>query len=334
MKKIMYLLILGMIFLFTGCVSNPSTTTTTTGETTTTTTAGGTTTTTTTAGGTTTTTSAGGMTTTTTATTSTTTTTVSGGALDYSISKPTTVQRLIFIHHSVGENWLTSGNGNLGTALNANNYYVNETYYDWDAVTSPEDNLGDNTDTSDWPLWFNNTKMPYVYTATNHQAYTNTISDPGGENTIIMFKSCYPNSEVDSSIDDEKAIYNSLLTYFAAHTNKLFVLITPPGEEDVESYAKTKELCDWLVSPTGWLSGCTNNNVAVYDFYCVLSETDSHHRVSGGTIERVYGPGYDGHTPYWDVAEGHPNTAGSQKATTEFLPMLNYFYNRWKGITN
>lgn len=270
--------------------------------------------------------------TTTTTSSGATTTTISGGALDYSISKPATRQKLCFIHHSVGGYWLTTGNGNLGTALNSNNYYVNETDYGWDAVTSPEDNLGDSTDTIHWLLWFNNTKMPYVYNNTFNSAYTNTISDPGGENDIIVFKSCYPNSEVEDSIDDEKAIYNSLKTYFAAHTDKLFVLITPPPEIDVESYVNTKALCDWLVSPTGWLSGYAANNVAVYDFYCVLSETDSHHRVSGGAVQRTYAAGYDGTSPYHDGGDDHPNSTGLQKATTEFLPMLNYFYNRWQGI--
>ena len=294
MKKIIYLLVLGMIFLFIGCGGSSDVTTTTT--------TGGTT-----------------------------TTTVSGGALGYSTAKPATVQRLIFIHHSCGENWLANGDGGLGTALNSNNYYVNETYYGWSAEV--DDNLGDSTDTSDWPTWFSSTKMPYVYSATYHQAYTNTISDPGGENTIIMFKSCYPNSEVGSSIDDEKAIYNSLKTYFAAHTDKLFVLITPPGEEDVSSYTLTKELCDWLVSSTGWLSGYAHNNVVVYDFYCVLSETDSHHRIWSSAVQHAYASGYDGHSPYHD-SDDHPNSTGNQKATTEFLSMLNYFYNRWKGITN
>jgi len=124
---------------------------------------------------------------------------------------PATPVKLVFIHHSCGDNWLENGNGNLGTALNSNNYYVTETNYGWDA--EPGDNLGSSTDTSDWPLWFNGTKMPYVYANNFHYAYTNTITDPGGENEIIMFKSCYPNSEVGESIDDEKAIYNNLLSY-------------------------------------------------------------------------------------------------------------------------
>jgi parallel beta-helix repeat protein len=248
----------------------------------------------------------------------------------YSSEPPVNTTRIVFIHHSCGSNWLATGNGNLGANLNANNYYVSDTNYGWDA--QPNDNLGDHTDTGDWDLWFNDVKMPYVYNTTSHSAYTtNTMPNPGGENEIIMFKSCYPLSEVGSSINDEKAIYNDLKPYFAAHQDKLFVLITPPGETTVSSYLLTRELCQWLVNKeTGWLSDYPGNNVFVFDFYCVLSETDSHHRVVDGVVEYVYAASYDGISPYHN-GDDHPNAAGNQKATAEFLPLLNRAYNQWKS---
>ncbi|MDY6796218.1 MAG: SdiA-regulated domain-containing protein [Actinomycetota bacterium] len=244
-------------------------------------------------------------------------------------SPPSVTARLVIIHHSCGSNWLANGNGNLGTKLNGSNYYVTETDYGWDA--EPGDNLGNDTDTTDWPYWFNDTKMPYVYSNSYHSAYTNTIADPGGENEIIVFKSCYPCSEVGSSIDDEKAIYNSLLPYYSAHTDKLFILVTPPGETDVSSYLNTKELNDWLLDEDdGWLAGYGSNNVKVFDFYCVLSETDSHHRLLSGNIKHVFGASYDGTSPYHD-GDNHPNAEGNQKATSEFLLLLNTYYHQWKG---
>ena len=57
--------------------------------------------------------------------------------------------KLIFIHHSVGENWLTDGNGNLGQTLNANNYFVSDTNYGWGP-----DSIGDATDYPNWLDWF------------------------------------------------------------------------------------------------------------------------------------------------------------------------------------
>lgn len=248
---------------------------------------------------------------------------------DYGNRRKADPIKIMFIHHSCGQNWLTTGNGNLGTALNKYNYYATESNYGWDA--EPGDNLGYSTDTPDWSQWFNETKMPYVYANNFMGTYSNTIADPQTENTIIMFKSCYPLSEVGTSIDDEKAIYNSLLSYFATHTNKLFILITPPGTISVTSYALTKQLCDWLVDEqNGWLKDYPYNNVGVFDFYGVLSETNSHHRVIENRIEHVYAYNYDGVSPYHS-GDNHPTSAGNQKATEEYLPLLNYYYNRWQG---
>nr|WP_280904423.1 right-handed parallel beta-helix repeat-containing protein [Methanobacterium petrolearium] len=246
-----------------------------------------------------------------------------------SLQSPSSTVKLTFIHHSCGSNWLADGNGNLGTALNANNYYVTDTNYGWDA--EPDDNLGDHTNTDDWYLWFNDVKMPYVYSNNAETVYTNTITNPDGENEIIMFKSCYPLSEVGSSIDDEKTTYNNLKTYFTAHPDKMFILITPPGEETVSSYQLTRELCDWLVdAQNGWLSDYSGKNVYVFDLYCVLSEVNSHHRCNNGQIEHVYASDYDGVSPYHN-GDDHPNSTGNQKATEEFITFLDYAYTQWKS---
>ncbi|HOO71584.1 MAG TPA: hypothetical protein PK926_07470 [Spirochaetota bacterium] len=249
---------------------------------------------------------------------------------DFSMSRdnqPATPVKLCFIHHSCGSNWLKSNDGRLGIILNRNNYYVTESYYGWSA--EPGDNLGNRTDTRNWPLWFNNTKMPYVYKNNSHYSYENTIADPGSENSIIMFKSCYPCSEVGDSIDDEKKIYNELLAYFAKHTDKLFILVTPPGETRVSSWKLTKELCQWLASKNGWLKNYPHKNVGVFDFYCVLSEKGSHHRVKDGSVEYVYAPNYDGVSPYHNN-DDHPNSEGNRKAAEEFITILNMYYNNWK----
>lgn len=241
---------------------------------------------------------------------------------------PSKTVKLLFIHHSCGENWLSNGNGNLGAALNKNHYYVTDTYYGWSA--QPGDSLGDRTDTVNWPEWFTAAKMPYVYGNNQHYSYTNTISNPGGENDIIMFKSCYPNSEVGDSISDEKAIYNQIKNYFAAHPKKLFVLITPPGTQHVSSYRLTQSLCNWLVSKDGWLKGYTGKNIMVFDLYGVLSEANSHHRYHNGVIQHVYASNYDGISPYHS-GDDHPNAMGNQKATNEFISLLNIAYHVWKG---
>jgi hypothetical protein len=44
-------------------------------------------------------------------------------------SMPVQTVKLIFIHHSTGQNWLENGNGDLGLALSQNNYFVSDTNY-------------------------------------------------------------------------------------------------------------------------------------------------------------------------------------------------------------
>jgi hypothetical protein len=253
-----------------------------------------------------------------------------GGGTVLNTTHPASTVKICFIHHSTGSDWIATGDGNLGSALNANNYYVTECDYGWDAETN--DNLGDHTDTEDWPSWFNNTKMPYVYNNNSHFDYTNTIANPGGENEIIMFKSCYPNSEVGNSINDEKAVYNSLLTYFANHLDKMFVLVIPPPEITIDSAALTRELSNWLVDrKNGWLSAYPHKNVYAFNYYTILTHPDSHHHVnSSGYEENVVVNGAN-ELYYYSGSDSHPTAPGHQKATGELLPLLNGWYHLWKG---
>jgi hypothetical protein len=261
-------------------------------------------------------------------------------------ANPAAVVKLMFIHHSTGSLWIESGYGNLGTALNAANFYTTESDYGWLApmTTACFDNyaptptpgvtpsIGDHTDTGDWPCWFNDTTMPSVYTNTHHEDYpTNTMSDPGGENEVIMFKSCFPNSEVGDDITDEQAIYNSLLPYFAAHTDKLFILVIPPPMQVISNPAKTRELSNWLADrKNGWLSTYTAGNVFAFDYYNVLTHPDNHHYVYGGYEYHIVANAHN--TLYYPTGDDHPSAAGQQKATNEFVPLLKAWWHEWKGI--
>ena len=225
---------------------------------------------------------------------------------------------LIFIHHSVGENWLNDG---LAEMLNANKIHVADTYYGWS-------DMGDYTDTKDWPKWFNDDVMPSVYSKLDTETASNSIAPGNGENTIIMFKSCFPNSDVGKSIDDEKAIYDSLLAYFAQHPDKLFILITPPPMQNISHPDKTRELANYLVDKNGWLKDYSLNNVYVFDLYNVLTAPENHHWLIGGKEEHIVAS--DNNTLYYDSGgDDHPNTAGNIKATEEFVPLLLYWYDQF-----
>jgi len=229
------------------------------------------------------------------------------------------VVNLVFIHHSCGENWLNDG---LCQALNDNGYHVADIYYGWREY-------GDNTDTVSWPTWFTDEVMNLVYQEMSTMTAQNTIEAATGENTIIMFKSCFPNSDVGSNISDEKAIYNSLLPYFEQHPDKMFVLVTPPPMINISDPQKTRELCDWLTDrDSGWLSDLSTGNVFVFDFYNVLTHPDAHHYLLNGEEAHESVAGYDT-LYYYSDGDDHPNAEGNVKATEEFIGLLNYWYQQF-----
>ncbi|NQS92309.1 MAG: hypothetical protein HQ574_07860, partial [Chloroflexi bacterium] len=83
----------------------------------------------------------------------------------------------------------------------------------------------------------------------------------------------------------------------------------------------------WLMDD--WLeeNDYTLNNVAVFDFYNVLTGEDGHHTFENG--QEVHQAARKD-TLAFPSGDDHPSIEGSQKATNEFIPLLNYFYNRWQ----
>jgi hypothetical protein len=250
--------------------------------------------------------------------------------------------KLIFIHHSTGENLLRDNYGQLGIALKDNNYFVSDTNYSWGP-----NGIGDRTDIPHWTEWFNSastpTNMSALYNESGqHSSFTRLAADPGGENVIILFKSCFPNSALGGSPNDPpdpngwltvghaKWVYNQLLLYFGQHPEKLFVVITAPPLQDGTYAANARAFNQWLMNTWLTSNGYSLNNVAVFDFYNVLTGPDNHHRYISGAIEHVFTPGLNTLSYASSSGDDHPNGTGSQKATSEFVPLLNIFYHRWQ----
>ncbi len=280
-------------------------------------------------------------------------------------SKPSQPVKLIFIHHSTGENWLNDGNGQLGLALRDNNYFVSDTNYGWGST-------GDYTDIGNWYDWFgsgrNSTVLSDLYAESGqNSSYSRLATDPGGPNEIILFKSCFPNSALKGSLSDPippidsnplkgrssgssdhtvsnaKGIYLDLLPYFASMPGKLFVVITAPPLIDGTYAANARAFNEWLVDKTnGWLKDYTLSNVAVFDFYNVLTTNGgaanrndvgqaggNHHRWWNGAVQHKSDAGSN--VLAYRTGDDHPSAAGGRKATAEFVPLLNVFYHRWKN---
>jgi len=286
----------------------------------------------------------------------------------FSPAPPANPVRVIFIHHSTGGNWLSDENGGLGIALRDNNYFVSDTNYGWGL-----DNIGDNTDFGHWWLWFGGPDRSIYLDALYHEgdphsSYSRLSASPQGENEIIMFKSCFPNSALQGNPDDPvppidnnplrgegsgsehhtvanaKGIYIDLLEYFCTRQDKLFIVMTAPplmsNETNNAEAANARAFNNWLVNE--WLAGYLYKNVAVFDFYNVLtsnggsantddaaSESGNHHRWWNGAIQHIQT--VNNNKAAYPTGDSHPSQAGNLKATAEFVNLLNVACNRWRS---
>lgn len=291
----------------------------------------------------------------------------SGTRAGFNPVSPESPVKLIFIHHSTGSNWLADDNGQLGIALKTAGYYVSDTNYGWEGGGT---DIGNRTDIGNWWEWFNGPDrdniMSDLYAESGQQvSYSRMDTDPGGENEIVMFKSCFPNSALKGNPDDPpttgnnplrskssdseyhtvgnaKGIYTDLLTYFAARQDKLFIVITAPPLLDGTYGANARAFNNWLVHD--WLSSYPYHNVAVFDFFNVLTSNGggsntndlgsaggNHHRYNR-TLQTVeHSVGVDQNTAAYPTDDDHPSAAGGQKASGEFIDLLNIAYHCWKG---
>ena len=251
---------------------------------------------------------------------------------------PERTVKIVFVHHSCGENWLADDHGGLGRALGRNHYFVSDTNYGWGP-----DGIGDRTDIPDWPEWFGGPRSGSILRALFresgvHSSFSRPMADPGGENEVVMFKSCFPNSDLEGRPSDPpkrggglnvghaKAVYNDLLRFFATRPDKLFIAVTAPPLQDSSHAANARAFNTWLVHD--WLDGYKGSNVGVFDFYNVLTGPNNHHQVGYGGIEHVVRGSRN--TLYYPTnGDDHPSPAGNRKATKDFVPLLNAYVNRW-----
>jgi hypothetical protein len=114
-------------------------------------------------------------------------------------------------------------------------------------------------------------------------------------------------------------------------------------DSDASHAANARAFNDWLVND--WLTDYGHQNVAVFDFYNVLTsnggsrqtsdagqDSGNHHRWWNGAVQHAHTVNND-FSAYGsgDGSDSHPSSAGGQKATAELVPLLNVFYHRFRG---
>ena len=253
---------------------------------------------------------------------------------------------------------------NLGTTLRDHNYFTSDTNYGWGT-----DSIGSSTDIGNWWDWFRGpssaTYLAELYGESGqHSSYSRLASDPGGENQIIMFKSCFPNSALQGNISDPvppigsnplrgqscgssdhtvanaKGIYLDLLEYFKTRPDKFFVIVTAPPLISGTYADNARYFNEWMVNDL--LDGYPLNNVFVFDYYNVLTSnggdadtsdlgwaTGNHHRWWLDAVQHKSDGG--GNTSAYPTGDDHPSAAGDQKASAEFIDLLNNAFRQLSG---
>jgi hypothetical protein len=279
---------------------------------------------------------------------------------------------LVFIHHSVGANWLAAG---LDDALLAKPYVQerNDIYYgtrlapDKGRPASLGAVPGDFTDMDHWILWFNDYLLGV-------KGYHNTTDlpervlrrfgiryDSGTFNRIVMFKSCYPLSDIagegtapgdpfspEKTLANYQALYRHAAgpghsytregyTYypleeiFAANPDVLFIAVTSPplhyAPDDATNdanAARARQFTAWLKNE--WLPAYNAanpgvNNVAIFDLFDVLANPAGDPE-HPNRLQAAYGG---------ESGDSHPNWEGNRAATTAFAAGPNNFLDEaWR----
>ncbi|MBI5534522.1 MAG: hypothetical protein HY898_17485 [Deltaproteobacteria bacterium] len=228
--------------------------------------------------------------------------------------------------------------GGLRRALALANYEVHEASYGSE--------IGENTELLDWLPKFRD-KMDAILSV-SHQ---DERYQDGGKNDVVVFKSCYTSNDFTSegaapgdpggrelTVWNARASMTALLGEFAKHPKTLFLNVTTPPlaprlnpapawkwllkallrrPQDSERLAERARLArvfhDWVVSPDGWLAGYEPKNVAVFDYYGVLTG-------NGRSNLSVFPTGLG--------LDSHPSSSGNAKASAAFLPLLNRAVHR------
>jgi lysophospholipase L1-like esterase len=221
-------------------------------------------------------------------------------------------KRLVFVHHSVGHNWLSEGG--LRDALIARGIAVRSVTYG-----NP---IGQDTDMRHWvPKFHNDLDRILKFDQPPNTPFRGTE-----ENDIVMFKSCYPNSNIIAdgegdgnptdtipTLANYKAVMNQLAPIFAARPNKTFIYVTSPplvpGATTAENAQRARTFDNWVKTDflNGYKQYTGQSNLLVFDLFDILADS------TANTLKSQYQISSD---------DSHPNAAGSRAATKAFLAFL------------
>lgn len=226
--------------------------------------------------------------------------------------------RMVFLHHSVGSNILS--HGGLRDSLSKIGISVKGATYG--------DEIGNNTDINHWlPKFQNDIEKVFKFRVSPNNYYADDKS-----NNIVMFKSCFPNSNLVSEGDGDpsgfnktianyKAVFGKIRNEISKYPDKLFVYMTAPPLvpklTTQDNAARARQFNEWLLSDflPEYESSTGNANLLIFDLFDVLADTDNLLK----SEFRKENPG-----------DSHPNLDGSKHAAAKFMEFFRPLWDAWK----
>ena len=227
--------------------------------------------------------------------------------------------RLIFIHHSVGQGILDEGH--LRDSLNQLGIAVKGMTYG--------DTVGQFTDMCNWLPKFND-NMNSIFKFKNHP---NVYYADDRENDIIMFKSCFPNSDIDAdgsgqgdplstnkTLVNYKDVFEGIGREMRKYPDKLFIYWTfpplVPAETSNENAKRVRRFNDWLINEylPSYRADSGLDNFMIFDLFGFLTDENN-----------VLKPEYRNKNPH----DAHPNELSNKLAAGEFIEFFRPIYKKW-----
>jgi hypothetical protein len=229
---------------------------------------------------------------------------------------PVSPTRIIFLHHSCGENLINQGNVREG--LTALGYEFFDHGYNGDGLRLADgsytgtnfDVPGDNTDPDG---------LAAIFDQPLHDPPDNTFSYLV-QYDVVAFKSCYPASNIvsDEHLAEVQSYYLSIRDRMDGYPNMVFVIVTQPpqvpGGSDPEEARRAWALTDWLQSDE-YLDG--HPNVFTFDFFGLLADDSNFLRAEYR----------------FDDYDGHPNEQANRAIGPRFVEFLDQAIQSYMGET-
>lgn len=225
--------------------------------------------------------------------------------------------RIIFLHHSCGSNLIEQGMVREG--LTVLGYQFFDHGYNDEGICRADgqcpgtnyDVPGDNTDPDG---------IAEIFTQSLLVETDNTFSYLM-QYDVIMFKSCYPTSNIsnDVHLEEYQANYLAIRDRMDQYPDKVFVIVTQPpqvpGSSNRAEAHRARQLAEWL-SSDAFLDG--HPNVFTFDFFGYLAADDNFLRAE----YRV------------DNHDAHPNDRANREIGPRFVSFIDTAIRNYQDIQN